>query len=91
LGFNFTKKIYDRARNKFKSLIGALGSCEVRSPDKILLTLECNFSIAKNHWSLEHLKLIYLFMYGLLLAPLLLYNSNTTSMLLIKGEYSCYT
>jgi hypothetical protein len=34
---------------------------------------------------------LFLFMYGLLLAPLLQYNSNTTSILLAKGKYSCYT
>jgi hypothetical protein len=61
LGCNFTKKkVYDRARNKFTSLIGALGSCEVRSPDRILLTLEFNLSIVKNQWSLEHLRLVIL-------------------------------
>ena len=45
-------KIVIEQETKFRSLIGALGSCEVRLPDQILMKLECIFcSIAKSLWS----------------------------------------
>jgi hypothetical protein len=47
------KKIVIEQETKFRSLIGVLGSCEVRLPDKILMKLECIIcSIDKNLWSL---------------------------------------
>jgi hypothetical protein len=55
------KKIVIEQETKFRSLIGALGSCEVRLPDQILMKLECIFcSIAKNLWSLGRLKFVIL-------------------------------